>query len=262
MGNELNAFEKYLSSGGEIHYHGSGNNVRFFVDMLEPKNVHINRDAPDMYIQKSDVVVIVEHFEFDCYKATRKGSEHRQELARIRRKEDALIPTEAGVSLHEQIRGNSSYENYLNNVTRSFSEHYAHIDLYLENLKNEGVITESSTVKVLFFAEDISPLGTVVVQPEGDTSGIMMVTLSDSREFLDFLRHNGRVDYVLACSSYNSERLIWFIDQAELETYYEHVKDYSAMRFLHFNPQVISYKMLLPDEKMKAQSQKEIREIQ
>lgn len=262
MGNELNAFEKYLFNGGEIHYHGEGGNVRSFVDMLEPQNIHVNRDAPDMYIQKGDTVVIVEHFEFDSYKATKKGSEHRQELARIRRKEDSLLPTEAGVRLHEEIQGVSSYENYLSNVTRSFNEHYAHIDLYIENLKKEGVITDSSTVKVLFFAEDVSPLGTVVIQQDDDASGIMMVTLSDCKEFLDLLSKSCRVDYVLACSSYNNEWLVWFIDQSELETYYDHVIEYSTLQFLHFKPQVISYKMLLPDNQLNEQSQKEISEIQ
>ncbi len=256
MGSEINALKKYIVNGGHLKYHGSGVSARKFVEALEPQNMYAS-DAPDFFIKTGDLVLIIEHFEFDCYKVTRKGSEHRREAARIQRKEDALQPTEEGVTLHEVIRGESSYEEYINNVTRSFNEHYSHIDLYFENLKKAGIITDSSTVKVLFFVEDVSPLGTVVVGQHDDATGIMMVSLADSREFLDLLSNSPRVDYVLACASYNNENEIWFIDRSELDSYYEHVMDYSSLRFLSFKPQVIAYKMLVPDEKMNQRDEKE-----
>ena len=256
MGKEIDALEKYFVNGGHLNYYGSGVNVQSFVNDLNPQNIYIG-DAPDFYIKSDDDVLVIEHFEFDCYKASRKGSEHRQELARIQRKEDAMKPTEKGVALHETIHGESSYENYICNVTRSFNEHYSHIELYFDNLKNAGIIKDRSKVKVLFFVEDVSPLGTVVFGEQNNATGLITVSLAQSREFLDLLRESPLVDYVLACSSYNNEREIWFIDRSELNAYYEHVIDYSSLQFLSFKPHVISCKIFIPDEVINRHDEKE-----
>lgn len=146
LGNEVDAFAKYLANGGQIHYFGNGDGVREFAGVFHPQYMHVD-DAPDFFFAKDDLVILFEHFEFDCYKSTRKGSDHRRELARIQRKEATVLPTEKGVSFHEAIHGRSSYEDYISNVTRSFNEHYSHIDQYINNLRNKGIISDCTKVK-------------------------------------------------------------------------------------------------------------------
>ena len=249
MRSELEALKKYIFNGGKISYNCDESSVCSFVELLKPEYFYLF-DAPDMFVKKDDYVLIIEHFAFDCYKVKKKGSEHRRELARIQRKEDAMQPTEDGTKLHEVVHGESSYEDYIANVTRSFYEHYSHIDLYQQNLKNAGIITEKTKVEVMFFIEDVSPLGTVVFNSESEDGGIVMVTLADSKEFLDLLNNNNRLDYVLACSTYNNTREIWFIDCHQLDEYYGHVIDYASMQFLNFKPHVVAFKKLVPEEQL------------
>ena len=40
-------------------------------------------DAPDMLVRKDNIALIIEHFEFDSYRVTRKGSQNRREQSRI-----------------------------------------------------------------------------------------------------------------------------------------------------------------------------------
>ncbi len=244
---ELEAFRKYIAESGSMFYFGDGKSAMSFGEKLKPEYFFCG-EAPDFYIKENDNVLIMEHFEFDCYKVTKKGSEHRREEARIQRREDAIKPTESGTTLHDVIHGDSSYDYYIENVKRSFLEHYSKIDTYILNLTKAGVINKQSVVKVVFFIEDVSPLGTTVFKREGPSDGLIHVTLSDSREFLDLLKENDRVDYVLACSSYDNKQEVWFIDREQLNSYYENVIDYSSMQFLRFQPHVVAYKVQVPNE--------------
>ena len=102
----------------------------------------------------------MEHFEFDCYQRTRKGSSYRLEEARIQRAFDALPLVGNKAVLHDAINAPNSYEDYIKNVKQSFDEHYAKIDSYIQNLISDNVISDDSEVKVMFLIEDVSPLGT------------------------------------------------------------------------------------------------------
>lgn len=84
----LTAINKYFSSdeGTSIKYHGTGALAKEFADVFQFGEKFIG-DAPDMFICKNNVAFIIEHFEFDCYRATRKGSQNRREQSRIERLE-------------------------------------------------------------------------------------------------------------------------------------------------------------------------------
>ena len=245
METEIEAVIKYFKNGGQLHYYGSEFKAAKIADLLPEYQYLYSGDAPDMFFKKDDLVIIIEHFEFDCYKATQKGSDFRRELARIQRNEEAVPSTEEGEVLRDVIHGSSSYEYYISNVTKAFKEHYAHIDLYIDNLRKSGAIDKNSHIKVLFFIEDVSPLGCVAVERTNSESELVLVTLAESREFLDLLRDNTRVDFVLACSSYSNEPYIWFIDRTELDAYYEQALDYHSMRFAEFTPRVRVFKKLI-----------------
>lgn len=250
MKREIEALITYITEGGRLFYNGDGESARAFGEKLKPEFFY-SGEAPDFFIKDNDDVIIFEHFEFDCYKASRKGSEYRREEARIQCSEDAMKPTESGTTLHEVIHGDSSYQYYIENVTRSFHKHYSNIDTYIQNLIRAGAINDHTNVKVAFFIEDVSPLGTMVYKRDGQDDGLIHVSLADSKEFLDLLKENERVDYVLACASPENEREVWFIDREQLNAYYENVIDYASMEFLRFQPHVITYKVQVPNEKLR-----------
>lgn len=244
------AFKKYFSSNGDsseklfhISFRGSGTDVLHFQDIYL-NGEYFWGDAPDLLIKNDNQALIIEHFEFDCYKATKKGSQSRQEQRRIDRKFDQLIPTEEGSILLDSIRGEFSYSHYLSNVSRSFLSHYDKINIYKDNLRNSGKIDENTSIKVMFFIEDTSPIGSIVI--DTDTPVTQPILLASSREFLALLSSHPEVDYVIACSQANSQKYIWFIDSRELSAYQDHVVDYANMQFLHFTPKVVSFKIALP----------------
>lgn len=231
----------------EIHFFGQGNGAKRFLDFYEYGDQYIG-DAPDMIIFKNREALIVEHFEFDCYRANRKGSQNRKEQSRIKRASDMIIPTEEGVEFHDYINGESSYKFYLQNVNRGFEEHYAHIPMYQENLKREWGVDAFTKMEVMFLIEDVSPLGAEVIEREGHSTQRIPIVLAQCKEFLELLGKRPKVDYILACSSVENNQYVWFIDQTEINSYYQNAIDYGNMQFLDYTPRVTQFKMLVSEE--------------
>ena len=135
---------------------------------------------------KDNIAIIIEHFEFDNYRVTQKGSQNRREQKRIDRLVKELAPTESSVYFHDKIHGHSSYQNYIQNVIRNFGEHYVRIGTYKRNLKDYGLINGTIDVKVIFFIEDTSPLGSMVVDQSVDRPSVRPICLGQCQEFCLF----------------------------------------------------------------------------
>ena len=146
-----------MKNGADIHYYGSDCNVRRFIDVCA-RNPIVQLEGPDFYLVTDEIVYIIEHFEFTSYKENRKGSAYRQEESRIQRRIDGTIPTTEPTVLHDVIHGVQTYQYYTDNVTRSFKTHYSRIIDYVDHLKQVGILKQQE-LKVIFFIEDVSPLG-------------------------------------------------------------------------------------------------------
>lgn len=249
MKNEIEqTLMRYFSKDGvEIHFWGEGNGARRFLEFYQYGDIYVG-DAPDMLIVKNNEALIMEHFEFDCYYVDRKGSRNRREQFRIRKASDSILPTEEGIAFHDYIKGESSYKNYIQNVNRSFQEHYLRLSQYRDNLRKWKMIDDHIKTEVLFLIEDVSPLGTGVIERNGYIAPMVPVVLAQSEEFLDMLREKSDIDYVLACSSLGENQFIWFIEQAEIDVYYQHIRQYKDMQFLDFTPRVTVFKQLVSED--------------
>lgn len=248
MSEAIETLQKYLSKDSNtIHYHGDGMLVNHFADVLFNGISH-DYESPDMYIVYEDEIWIIEHFEFDCYKRTRKGSSCRVEHSRIDREMDRIIPTEEGTTYHDAINANSSYENYIKNVKMYFEAHYKKVAQYKTNLINHNIAKEGMKFNVMFLIDDISPLGTSYVD---EHSVWTVIDLAHSKEFLNIMNSSPDVDCVLATSCCSQEKFIWFIDRKQLDEYYKNIVDYRAGRFLDFTPHVVGSKILIPDSIIK-----------
>lgn len=245
----LKAINTYFSSddGTSMRYYGTGATAKAFADIFQTGELLIG-DAPDMLICKNEEALIIEHFEFDSYKVTQKGSQNRREQSRIDRLENKLAPTEAGTYFHDKIHGHSSYQNYIQNVCRNFEEYLRRIDTYKENLKGYGLIDDTKSVKVLFFIEDTSPLGSMVVDQSKEPPSVQPINLGQCQEFLSLLNNSPDVDYVLACSMAGSIKVVWFIDRNEIGEYLKEAIDYSKMQFIDCESQVSGFQLLIPNK--------------
>ena len=247
MGNEATrALEHYLrNESNTIHFLGADAGVNLLCEVLQDGR-SIPGDAPDLVVIKENSAVIIEHFEFDSFRVTRKGSTSRTEQARIEREQSLMPATPDGVVYHGKIQATSSYSDYIANVSRSFKEHYGRIATYKKNLIECGTITEEMTIKTVFLIDDVSPIGSIAVDYSTQPSQIVPVILAQSPEFLQLLSDSCDLDYVLCCSSAGSNEYFWFIDLDQLPAYVEKQCDYASMQFLSSHPSVVIGKISIP----------------
>lgn len=227
------SLQKYIYVGAQIHFLGSGNGARKFVDMLDSPENRLY-ESPDMIAKKGNDVIAIEHFSVDSSKNTRKGSNDSRELGRIEKGLASLrskAPDNPTI-YRDTIKGERSYDNLLINTFKIFDNHYKKIPNYKKNMNTNKIIDSSTNLKTMFFIDDVSPLGSNVQTD----NGVMPILLSRSYEFLSFLKLHKDVDYVLACSYGFGGKQVWFIDNAEIEEYFKYTVDYKNMRFLDMEP--------------------------
>lgn len=242
-----NTLFKYFGQNdtNTVHYLGDNKAVIACGNALANSQVVFD-DAPDMYLVDNDTVYIIEHFEFDCFKRTKKGSAYRRREAIIDKEFDKIEPSEEGITFHAVIQEESSYKFFLDNIKTYFDYHYNRIPNYIENLKNKGIIRKNDRVKIIFFIEDVSPLGTIVFDRK--RGSMEPVILASSKEFLEYYKSKPNVDYIISCSQCEKYDYIWFIDRNQIEEYFNNTRDYSKMEFLNFEPNEIRFKMIIPNK--------------
>lgn len=238
----IRALVKYFGTNEKntIRFHGSKDNLCDFL-MAEEEYTIKGFDAPDFYIKddKNRIVYIIEHFEIDCYKKGRKGSGFRLDESRIDKRIKEFQKEYAEGEYHDIISAETSYDFYIKNIIETFEKHYNHIQLYKDNLNTFLSLNDNWHFKVMFFIEDVSPLGTQAY--DRSTSEMKLVNIAASKEFLTFYKEKEEVDYILSCSSCNNENDIWFIDRNNLDEYVNNAENYSQMQFMDWNPHVFYF---------------------
>ena len=238
------AVDEHLLYDQEVNYFycGKNNGIKKFLSLFEHGKCVLDRNSPDGVIYGNNTVFIIEHFEFDCYENGRRGSKGKRELeGRIAKESKRIFAEKANAYNHGTICSATSYRNYVENVKRNFESHYANIKTYKENLRKEGIISDSSNVEVLFFIEDTTPLGTMVQTQ----SYALPVCLGQCQEFLALLSTRKDVNYVIACSKNGSNKIIWFISNEEISKYQKAATEYSEMTFTHLSPQIYEFQRKL-----------------
>ena len=240
MKNEVTqAFERYLGNeSNTVHFLGSIKGAKDFEDLVY-NSQRISRDAPDMVCIKGETALIVEHFEFDCFRCGKKGSKNKREQARINERKGTLEIPEDGLVYTDTIHGESSYEDYVKNCTTVFNSHYKKIAKYKQNLVNDGLITPEMDVKVSFLIEDVSPLPCTYKERVSGSMKMMLIELAHSPEFLELFENSPDLDYVLACSTTSDGCRVWFIDRTEIPHYKKESVDYKNKEFIAWESHVV-----------------------
>ncbi|WP_312648999.1 hypothetical protein [Aminipila sp.] len=248
MSNEaLDTIDRYFCNDeNTMHFLGEKKAAQEVADYLSFGKI-LPSDSPDMVILHNGSYLAIEHFEFDSYKNHKSGSENRSEQARIERSFQAISSSNHGILVHDEIKGKSSYEQYVKNVSSIFQNHYNKIESYKMNLIEKSVIESSTPLKIAFLIEDMSPLGTIAY----DDGGQHPVVLALSREFLKLMRNSPAVDYVITCSGAGSNNFIWIISRESLDEYDKNSVDYASMEFINFTPKVLSYTIEVSRENIK-----------
>ncbi len=246
MSNEAqDTLRTYFNGKTPISFFGESRPVNDFLEYHQ-KGTWLTGDSPDMINLYKNRCLIVEHFRFDCYKHTRKGSQNLWEQARIDRIAETVIPTEDGAVYRDQIAGQCSYKFYIENIERVFTEHYQKIPLYKRNLLDKDVISSETLVEIAFLIEDVTPLGTVT----HDGLKLQPINLACCKPFLALFRNSPEVRFAIACSSYSNNEFVWLISRDEIDEFFKNSLEYEKMDFISFNPKVMGFKTIIPATKI------------
>lgn len=211
-----------------------------------PEIMHLgalqNFEQPDGYYIAGNTLYVLEHFEFDSTKATRKGSETRRDNNRIEREFNSVPPTDEGVVLRNSLNVQQNSNNYIENSLKNMDSHYVKIESYLANLKSYGLVQD--TVKVGFFIEDTTMLGNVY-DPQG-WNPVEPVILCHCKHFLDKFEAYPKLDFCICASTYSSQSFLWFIDKQSVLQYRDLEIDLTNIEILSFEPKVLGYKISIP----------------
>lgn len=175
---------------GRWNYHKlDEEELRWVVDIIS--NLSPTNTRPDAIAYKNDDLLLIEHFEFDNSKATKKGSkQHLADVESYREKSKTI--NDLGV-IEQEVKRNGKY--FIENFSLQFNKHYPKIGEYRETVEQQLGKTFKN-VKTMFVIEDSSPLTSVYLQ----NFKPVMLNLVHCKEFLDLFEICEKLNYVLFVS--------------------------------------------------------------
>ena len=189
-----------------------GNQEIEFKKMSDFFNSGINLlDRPDGFCKCEDNVLIIEHFEFDSSRKNSKGSTNRQELFRASNKKPSSH--KEFEIYHDEIKCDYTIENYVNNAINNLNNHYKKVNYYIDSLKKEKIIANTSNVEILFCIEDTTVLGNF------NSENGKPLFLLYCAEFIQAIKPLTKLDYILCGSSNGSTDFTWFTSVSHIDNY-------------------------------------------
>lgn len=187
-------------------------NVNLYFPNLKPT---IKR--PDAYSIQGDSILLLEHFQFDNSKTTKKGSLQNITSAETKR----TFETKFNEGNDFAILGENVIKTgkcYMENFTKQFLNHAKNIENYKTDIQNELGLSFSSFI-VGFVIEDSSPLGSIYLDKFVPKS----IDLTFAKEFLDLFESISNLDFVIFAMTGNQDnKLLSFISRKNIE---EHRKN-------------------------------------
>lgn len=213
-------------------------------------------ERPDILSIYDDKIVAIEHFEFDSYKNTKKGSDFKIQDSIIEQKMKKRIDSELGVKkeiyLHDEIKNNSDLKQYYNNFKKVFISHIDNIPEYKNHIIDD--FGNNKKIEFRFFAEDVSPLGSYYYRESNINPSLL---LPFSKENIDLLRQHKEIKgMIFGIYAMNEYKLVLMynddetLDKIEKDEYFK-VKD---SEFFSFNPQTTAFATLIPRDKVEVES--------
>ena len=209
-------------------------------------------ERPDILSIYDNKIVAIEHFEFDSYKNSRKGSNFKiQEniIENRMQKEIGLKLKDKGeVILYDHIENNGNLKQYYDNFKKVLLSHIDNINEYREHIVND--YGKEKEIEFWFFAEDVTPLGSYYYRKSNLHLSLL---LPFSKENIDILRQHKEIKgiifgiyamnkYKLALMYNNEETL----NKIENDEYFK----VEESEYMTFTPQTTGFAVLIPKDKI------------
>ena len=197
-------------------------------------------ERPDGFCKYENKVLIIEHFEFDSSRKNSKGSTNRQELFRTSNKKlDSYKEFEI---YHDEIKCDYTIENYVNNAINNLNNHYKNIDYYIDTLKKEKIIANTSNVEILFCIEDTTVLGNF------NSENGKPLFLLYCAEFIQAIKPLTKLDYILCGSSNGSTDFTWFTSVSHIDNYIAKQFSKCDTKIANLTPHTMTSLVQIPKE--------------
>ena len=211
-------------------------------------------ERPDGYLTAENEIYIVEHFEFDSSKvAKKKGSISRSELGRVSR-EFEKYPVNSDSAYIDELQIAPSADSFIKNAVQNMQNHYGKIQGYKDNLLSAGIINPNTIVRVGFFIEDVTQLGSY----HKTDSGLQPLSLVNCQEFLDNFESCTDLDFCLCANSHGANdifslfssplprstihRCLHFLSKASIAKYRQNQKSIAGIEYMAFIPRTVGIK--------------------
>lgn len=209
-------------------------------------------ERPDILSIYDNKIVAIEHFEFDSYKNSRKGSNFKiQEniIENRMQKEIGLKLKDKGeVILHDHIENNGNLKQYYDNFKKVLLSHIDNINEYKKH-----IITDYGSEKEIefwFFAEDVTPLGSYYYRKSNLHPSLL---LPFSKENIDILKQHKEIKGIIfGIYAMNKYKLVLMYNDDETLNKIENDEYFKVeeSEYMTFTPQTTGFAVLIPKDKI------------
>lgn len=212
-----------------------------------------NFERPDMITYYSNHIIGIEHFEFDSSRTVRKGSKYQIENAKITNKFDKVVESDLAdkkeIIIHNDIKVETSIDNYYNNFKIQFENHYKNIDKYIDNIRTR-FNSKDKDISIWLFVEDTSPLGSYYFTKERE---IRLMHPLYSKENLELFNNSSKVSGLIF-GSYSGKKYKLFIicnDNDSIQKFRNDLPVINKSDFFNFEPHTTAFACLVPNDEIK-----------
>lgn len=178
----------------------------FFTKLRETLN------RPDAYAVIEDDLLLLEHFQFNNTKATKKGSEQHKLAAKSEQEfKKKLVKDGDFAVLNECVERNG--KSYIENFRTQFNSHYKKIDDYKAEMQKQ-LKKDFKNIYMGFLIEDSSSLGSIYLNKDK----MYCLDLLRTKEFLDIFERASKLDFAIFSMTGNADNLyLSFISRGSID---------------------------------------------
>lgn len=209
-------------------------------------------ERPDILSIYDNKIVVIEHFEFDSYRNTTKGSNYKIQENIIEQKMQKVIKSQltnkGEIILHDQIKNTGNLTQYYNNFKKVLSSHIDNIPEYKEHIMQD--FGNKKEIEIWFFVEDVSPLGSYYYRRTNNAPSLLLPFSKDNIEI--FKLHNEIKGFIFGIYAMNEYKLVLMYNDAETLKNLEENEYFKVdeSEFMAFEPQTTGFASLIPKEEV------------
>jgi hypothetical protein len=165
-------------------------------------------EYPDMYAIVDDKAYMLEHFEFDASRCSRKGMRGKQEEARLEQR------IKNNKTSREFCIDKADYEvslkDWQQNFEKCFCSHYCKIPKYKENLRSKTEVGDREIMAGFFVETQYPPYVMIGKRVEA-------LCYIQTKQFAEVLENSPDVDFMLFGCWCDGKRQLFYVDRESIK---------------------------------------------